>query len=142
MDSSAIARNRSGYSKTTITAIGMLSAVNMLNYLDRAIFGLLVEPIKADLSLSDTQIGVLTGFAFAVLYVAAGIPLARIADTGNRIRLLSVCLFIWSLATALCGVATNFFHLVVARILVGFGEAGGNPTSQSLLGDIIEPKQR
>ncbi len=120
----------------------LLSAVSLFNYMDRYGISILVEPIKADLQLSDTQLGLLTGFAFSLTYGLFGIPLGRLADTGHRVRLLAVCLAIWSAATAAMGAANNFIQLAITRVFVGIGEAGGTPSSNSLIGDYYPPETR
>ena len=106
----------------------------MFNALDRGALAILVEPIKTDLGLSDTQLGLLTGFAFSLTYALFGIPLARLADTRSRVKLLSLCLAVWSIATAIAGLAQNFIQLALTRVVVGIGEAGGSPASVSLMG--------
>ena len=120
----------------------LICGATFFSYLDRAGISILVEPIKADLGLSDAQIGVLTGFAFSLTYALFGIPLARITDTGNRVRLLAVCMAVWSIATAIAGLVTNFVQMVLTRIVVGIGEAGGFPASNSLVGDLYSPETR
>ena len=131
-----ITRGRLAYSTALICGASFFS------YLDRAGLSILVEPIKSDLNLSDAQIGLLTGIAFSLTYALFGIPLARLTDTGNRTRLLAICLGVWSLATALAGAAANFVQLVLTRVVVGIGEAGGFPASNSLIGDLYPPEQR
>ena len=123
-------------------ALGIISLVSFFNYMDRMLLAVLVEPIKAEFGFSDTQMGLLFGFAFAVFYAVMGIPLARLADTKPRVVVLSVVMTVWSAATALCGVAQNFVQLFLARVLVGAGEAGCLPASYSLLGDYFSPKGR
>lgn len=120
----------------------LICGATFFSYLDRAGISILVEPIKADLGLSDAQIGVLTGFAFSLTYALFGVPLARITDTGNRVRLLAVCMAVWSAATAFAGMVTNFMQMVLTRIIVGIGEAGGFPASNSLIGDLYSPETR
>ncbi|MDE0348168.1 MAG: MFS transporter [Gammaproteobacteria bacterium] len=120
----------------------LLGLVNMFNALDRSALSILIEPIKADLGLSDTQLGILTGFAFSLTYALFGIPLARLADTRSRVKLLSACLAVWSFATAVAGLAHNFVQLALTRIVVGIGEAGGSPASVSILGDYYTPEER
>ncbi|MEN9392519.1 MAG: hypothetical protein RLZZ104_862, partial [Pseudomonadota bacterium] len=116
----------------------------IFNFLDRQIVNILAEPIKRDLGLSDTQIGLMTGIAFAAFYTFLGIPIARYADkpTTNRVRLISVALVIWSGMTALCGMAQNFVQLLLARIGVGVGEAGCTPAAHSLIADLAPPEKR
>lgn len=125
-----------------VYATVLLCLVNMFNALDRAALAILVEPIKSDLGLSDTQLGLLTGFAFSLTYALFGIPLARLADTRSRVKLLSVCLAIWSVATAIAGFAQNFIQLAMTRVVVGIGEAGGSPASLSMMGEYYTPENR
>ena len=99
-------------------ATALICAATFFSYLDRAGISILVEPIKAELGLSDAQIGVLTGFAFSLTYALFGIPLARITDTGNRVRLLAVCLAVWSLATAVAGFVTSFVQMIQFKLII------------------------
>ncbi len=121
-----------------------LLLVYILNFLDRQIVNILAEPIKRDLGLSDTQLGLLAGPAFAVFYAVLGIPIARYADNTrtNRVWLISLCLAVWSAMTAVCGVAQNFLQLALARIGVGVGEAGCTPAAHSLIADSVPPEKR
>lgn len=121
-----------------------LLLVYILNFLDRQIINILAEPIKGELGLSDTQLGLLAGPAFAVFYAVLGIPIARYADNAktNRVWLISVCLAVWSAMTALCGVAQNFVQLALARIGVGVGEAGCTPAAHSLIADSVPAEKR
>ena len=123
-------------------ALGLLVVVYIFNFIDRSILGILVEPIKADLGVSDTAMGFLGGIAFAIFYTTLGIPIARMADKGSRRNVLSVCLGLWSIATALCGFAANFWHLLLARIGVAVGEAGGSPPSHSMISDMFPADKR
>ena len=125
-----------------IHATVLLGFVNLFHALDRAAMSILIEPIKADLGLTDTQLGLLTGFAFSLTYALFGIPLARLADTRSRVKLLAVCLTVWSAATAVAGFAQNFIQLALTRIMVGIGEAGGAPASVSMMGDYYTPENR
>ena len=125
-----------------VHAIVLLAIVHFFHALDRAALSVLIEPIKADLGLSDTQLGVLTGFAFSLTYALFGIPLARLADTRSRVKLLSACLAVWSAATALAGFASNFIQIALARVAVGIGEAGGSPASVSMVGDYYTAETR
>ena len=125
-----------------VYATTLIAAVSGFNYLDRSGLAILVEPIKGEFGFSDTQLGLLTGFAFSLTYALFAIPLARLADTGNRVRLLSTCIAVWSLATALAGTVTNFAQMALTRVIVGIGEAGGNPASVSILGDYYPPETR
>lgn len=115
--------------------VWLLFTVNMLNYVDRMVLAVLIESIRLEIPMSDTQIGVLTGLAFAVFYAVAGLFIGRLADKMSRKRILMVSISVWSLATAACGLAGNFIHLLIARLAVGTGEAGSSPSSQSLLAD-------
>ncbi len=122
--------------------VWLLFVVNMLNYVDRMILSILIEDIRQEIPMSDAQIGVVTGLAFALFYAFAGLILGRLSDLYSRRKILSVAITGWSLATAACGLAANFWHILSARVLVGFGEAGTMPASQSLLGDYCNIKQR
>ncbi len=123
-------------------ALGLLTIVYTFNFIDRQLLAILQEAIKAELSLSDSQLGLLTGFAFAIFYVTAGIPIARWADRSNRRNIVALSLFIWSGMTALSGYVQNFLQLLLARIGVGVGEAGGSPPSHSMISDIFPPNRR
>lgn len=120
----------------------LLTAVYAVNIADRFMISTLIEPIKADLHLSDSAIGLLTGVALALFYVTAGLPLALVADRSNRRNLIAASLFAWSLATAACGLIRTFGQFIVARILVGVGEAGGTPPSHSLVSDHFPAERR
>ena len=122
--------------------LGLLFLVYLTSSMDRMIVSIVGEPIKQDLSLTDSQLGLLNGFAFAVLYVGLGVPLARLADRGPRVAIISACVAIWSGMTALCATVTSFTQLVACRMGVGVGEAGCLPTSHSLLSDYFPPHQR
>ncbi len=122
--------------------LGILFFVALFNYLDRMILAILLEPIKAEFSLSDTQLGLLTGLAFAMFYASFGVPLARLADTGNRRSIIAWSLAAWSALTMVCGMAQSFVQLLVARIGVAIGEAGAVPPSHSLIGDYYPPSRR
>jgi MFS transporter, Spinster family, sphingosine-1-phosphate transporter len=122
----------------------ILLIVYIFNFIDRQIVNILAEPIARDLDLSDTQIGLMTGLAFALFYTVLGIPIARFADrtTTNRPKLIAVALALWSAMTALCGLAQNFWQLLLARIGVGVGEAGCTPPAHSLISDMVPPERR
>jgi len=107
--------------------LGALLLVYVFNFIDRQILAILAEPIKRDLGLSDTQIGALSGVAFGILYATLGIPIARLADRYSRVNIIAICLLLWSAMTALCGLAQNYWQLLLARVGVGIGEAGGSP---------------
>ncbi len=128
-----------GYSRYVL---GVLFLVYVFNFIDRQILAILVDPIKEELGASDTQMGFLTGFAFAVFYTGFGIPIARWADRGVRRSIIAVGLTVWSVMTALCGLAQNFFQLALARIGVGIGEAAGSPPAHSLISDYFPPERR
>jgi len=123
-------------------ALGLLVVVYVFNFIDRSILGILVQPIKEDLGVSDTAMGFLGGIAFATFYTFLGIPIARMADRGSRRNILAVCLALWSAATALCGLVQNFYQLLAARIGVAVGEAGGSPPSHSMISDMFPPSSR
>jgi len=123
-------------------ALGMLVVVYTFNFIDRQILSILLEPIKLDLGLTDTQLGLLTGFAFAAFYATVGIPIARYADRSNRRNLIALALAVWSGMTALSGLAQNFWHLLLARIGVGVGEAGCSPPAHSMLADYYPAHRR
>jgi predicted MFS family arabinose efflux permease len=123
-------------------ALFMMTAVATLNFVDRQLLSILLEPIKQEFHLSDTQLGFLTGFAFAIFYTLVGFPLAKAADQGNRRTLTAAVIALWSVMTALCGAATGFATLLLARIGVGIGEAGSGPAIQSMLADIYPPRER
>lgn len=122
--------------------LAMLVIVYIFNFLDRQIVTILAEPIKVDLGLNDTQIGLMTGLAFALFYSVLGIPLARLADRTKRVNIIAVALVVWSGMTALCGLAQNFSQMLAARIGVGVGEAGCSPPAHSLIADYYPPEQR
>lgn len=120
----------------------VLILVYTFNFIDRQIIGILAEPIKKELMLDDTQLGLMGGLAFALFYTALGIPIAWLADRRNRVAIVSISLAIWSAFTALCGFAGNFWQLFLARVGVGVGEAGGVAPSYSLIADYFPPKER
>lgn len=120
----------------------MLMIVYTFNFIDRQILVILQEHIKADLDLSDTQLGLMTGFAFAVFYVVMGLPIARLADRSNRRNIITIALTVWSGMTAISGFAQNYWHLLLARIGVGIGEAGGSPPAHAMISDYYPPEER
>ena len=122
----------------------ILLIVYIFNFIDRQIVNILAEPIAKELQLSDTQIGLMTGLAFALFYTVLGIPIARLADrpTTSRPKVIAVALATWSAMTALCGLAQNFFQLLLARIGVGVGEAGCTPPAHSLISETVPPEKR
>ncbi len=120
----------------------LLTLTYFFSYMDRQILSILLEPIRKDLLLSDTQLGLLSGLAFAIFYATLGIPVARLADRGNRRNIVAISLAVWSFFTALCGLAQNFVQLLLARIGVGIGEAGSSPPSHSMIADLYPPDRR
>lgn len=120
----------------------IVSMITMLNYLDRNLLSILVEDIKRDLRLSDGQLGMLSGLAFALVYSIFALPVARLADNGRRVRVLGASLILWSGMTALCGLTTGFVTLLLARFGVGAGEAGGAPTTHAIVAETFGPKHR
>jgi predicted MFS family arabinose efflux permease len=122
--------------------LGVLFVVYVFNFIDRQILSILVDPIKADLGVSDTAMGFLTGLAFALFYTIAGIPIARWADRGPRRTIIAAGLFAWSAMTAASGLARNYTQLALARVGVGVGEAAGSPPAHSLLSDYFPPERR
>ena len=122
--------------------LAIMTLVYALNIADRFSITTLIEPIKKELALSDKGIAFLTGTALVFVYVTVGIPIAALADRFNRRNILAVSLFLWSGITALCGVAQNYGQLLLARIAVGIGEAGGTAPSTSIVADNFPPAQR
>jgi predicted MFS family arabinose efflux permease len=124
------------------TALIVLLLTYMMSFVDRTALGVLQEPIKHAFGLSDWKLGLLGGPAFAVLYALTSLPIARLAERYSRSWIIATCLLVWSLMTALCGSAQSFIQLLLARIGVSIGEAGGNPASHSLIGDLFPPDRR
>ncbi|MDP3460739.1 MAG: MFS transporter, partial [Hyphomonas sp.] len=122
--------------------LAVLTLTYTFNHVDRQILVILLEPIKAEFGLSDGQVGWLTGLSFAAFYATLGIPVAMWADRGNRRNIISIALGIWSAMTALSGLAQNFWHLLLARMGVGIGEAGGTPPATSMIADLYPPQER
>lgn len=122
--------------------LAILLVILAFNYVDRLAFGLVLQDIKLDLDLSDTQLGLLSGIAFALFYSVMGIPLARWADRGNRITIITLTTAVWSAAVALCGMASSFIHLLSIRIGVAVGEAGCIPPAHSLIADYFPREER
>lgn len=131
-------------SRSVKLTLWILLTVYIFNFIDRQIVNILAEPIARDLGLSDTQIGLMTGLAFALFYTVLGIPIARFADRSSTSRpaVIATALAVWSGMTALCGLAQNFSQLLLARIGVGVGEAGCTPPAHSLISDIVPPEKR
>jgi MFS family permease len=140
---------RSGTAR--VPAVGETSGARVLtilllayifNFIDRQIIGILAVPIKADLGLSDSQLGLMGGLAFALFYTGLGIPIAWLADRKSRVTIIAVSLGLWSAFTAICGLANNFWQLFLARMGVGVGEAGGVAPSYALISDYFPPERR
>ena len=123
-------------------ALVVLLLVYTVNFLDRQVVTILAEPIRNELHIHDWQIGMMTGFAFAIFYTVLGLPIARAAESNNRVWIIGISLTVWSGFTILCGQAQNFVQLVAARIGVGVGEAGCTPTSHSLIADYAPKEKR
>ena len=122
--------------------LGVLTLVYTFNFIDRQLLSILQEAIKTELLLTDAQLGLLTGFAFAMFYVTAGVPIARLADRSNRRNIVAASVGLWSFMTAISGFVQNYAQLLLARIGVGIGEAGGSPPSHSIVSDIFPKEQR
>jgi len=122
--------------------LALLTLGYTANYLDRQVLSILMQPIKLDLALSDTQLGFLSGITFAIFYATLGVPIALWADRVNRRNIIALSLTVFSSMTVLCGFASNFVQLALARIGVGVGEAGSSPPSYSIISDIYPPEQR
>ena len=132
--------------------LSALTLIYILNFVDRGLLAVVGPELVPELGISDTQFGLLTGFGFALLYTIVGIPLARYADTGHRVWIMTVCIALWSLMTVLCGLATEitigsltigaFWVLLMCRVGVGIGEAGCTPPANSLIADYYAPRDR
>lgn len=140
--SSAFNAEQGSVASGAYTTLVLLGLTYTFSFLDRQIVAILAEPIKADLNLSDTQVGLLTGFMFALFYTTFGIPVAWLADRTHRVRIVAASCALWSVFTAACGLATTFWQLALARIGVGIGEAGGTPPAYSILSDMFPPARR
>jgi MFS family permease len=122
--------------------VGLLVLGYIYNVVDRGALGILVQPIKDELQISDTAMGLLTGFALAFFYAFMGIPIARLADRWSRVKVLTLAIALWSIATAACGAAWNYLSLFFFRSATGVGEAGGSPPSHSLISDYFPSATR
>jgi len=122
--------------------LAVLLLAYIFNFIDRQIIGVLAIPIKAELELSDTQLSLMGGIAFALFYSGIAIPVAWLADRKNRVNIIAFSVALWSLFTAACGLAQNFWHLFLARMGVGIGEAGGVAPSYALISDYFAPEKR
>lgn len=122
--------------------LGFLVIISTFNFAEREVLGIISQSIKLDLSLTDSQLGLLGGITFALFYATMGIPIARWADHGNRVTIIAVTTALWGVAVALCGAARSFVQLVLIRVVVGVGEAGCQPTTNSLLPDYFNRAER
>lgn len=122
--------------------LAVLLAVYVMNFVDRQVLAIVLDDVKAELGASDTAMGLLSGLAFSLFYTVAGIPIARLADRGNRRGIVAAGLAVWSVMTAACGLAGSFWQLALARFGVGIGEAAGTPPSHSLISDYFPPERR
>lgn len=129
-------------SRYRYTVLALLTVVYAFNFVDRQILGILAPYIQADLGLDDKQLGLLSGFYFALFYTVVGLPIAWLADRYNRVTIVSVSLALWSGFTAVCGLANNYVQLALARMGVGIGEAGGSPPSHSMISDLFSANER
>lgn len=120
----------------------LLTGVYTLNFIDRSLLGVIAQPIIEEFGLSDTQYGFLNGPPFALFYALMGIPIAMMADRYNRVAIIATCICIWSVMAALCGLANSFVFLLVCRVGVAIGEAGGTPPANSVIADYFKPKSR
>lgn len=123
-------------------ALGLLAAINLMNYYDRLLVVVVSQPLRLEFDLSDTQYGLLTGPAFVFVYAAASLLFGRLADTRERRKLIGFAIALWSAMTALCGFAKSFPMLALARAGIGIGEGGSNPAGLSLLSDHFPPQKR
>ncbi len=123
-------------------ALGMLCLVYVLNFLDRSLLSILAKPIQDSLHVTDGQLGLIGGLYFALFYCFISIPVGWVADRTNRVWVVTIACALWSAATMACGVATNYFQLVIARMTVGVGEAGGVPPSYAIVSDYFVPRRR
>jgi MFS family permease len=128
-----------GYVNYVIALIFLVSAINVC---DRTIVAVLVDDIRAELALDDRQMGVVMGFAFSITYLLASVPIARLADRSRRAPIVAGALFAWSLMTAASGLVQSYVQLLLARMGVGLGEAGGSPPCHSLLMDYVPAERR
>ena len=132
-------RTRDGWYSWFVVAV--LSFAAIVSFIDRQVINLLVEPIKLDLGISDTQISLVQGFSFALFYALLSFPIARIADSGNRKNVIIIGVVVWSMATFSCGLAVGFWSLFFARVFVGAGEATLTPSGCSMIGDYFSKER-
>lgn len=136
LPASRVSRARQRY------VLAVLVVVYAVNFIDRNLLTVLLEPIKRELGASDTAMGLLTGFAFAAFYTLAGIPIARLSDRGSRRDVMSIGIAFWSLMTAASGLVTSYAQLAAARIAVGVGEASATPAAHAMISDLYPPARR
>jgi predicted MFS family arabinose efflux permease len=141
-DAASPAFQGSGTKSYRAYVLGALLVVYTFNFIDRVVIGIIQEPIKVEFGLTDFQLGLLGGPAFAILYTLLGIPIARFAERHNRMTILSVCVALWSLMTAACGFAVNYATLFAARVGVSIGEAGCTPPANSVISDYFPADRR
>ena len=144
MDASSIRTNSSASHSPAYAAyfLTLLLLANTLSYADRHLFSILIPAIKQEFGVSDSLLGLIAGPGFIVSYIVLTMPLARLADRWSRRGVLAVAAATWSIATAACGIAVNIWQLAMARVVVGVGEAGGMPPSQSLVADLFSERRR
>jgi MFS family permease len=138
--SSTVARDHSPAYLRYVLGVLFLGAA--LSFANQQLINILVEPIKREFGATDTEMGLLTGFAFVLCYAALSMPIARLADRSSRRNILAIATALWSAMTAACGVSANFWQLAAARFAIGIGEAGGGPVSHSMLADYFPPHRR
>lgn len=131
-----------GFSYRRNMALLMLFIIGTINFVDRQLLSVLVEPIRTEMRFSDTQFGLLTGLSFALFYAAMGVPVAMIADRWHRVKLIGIACVVWSGFTAACGLVGSFGQLALMRFGVGAGEAGGTAPSLSVIADYFPPEKR
>lgn len=139
LTNTGLAYRSGGYRNYVIISLMLLYT---LNFIDRILIGVVAQPIIEEFRLQDWQFGLLSGFGFALMYTVMGIPIARLAERMNRVRIIAASVILWSLMTALCGVAGSFIALLVFRIGVGIGEAGLTPAANSIISDYFPPRSR
>lgn len=122
--------------------LGSLTLIYTLNFVDRILISVIGRPIIEEFGLSNFQFGILTGIGFVLFYTALGIPIARLSERVSRVRVIGICVILWSLATILCGYTVGFLTLLLARLAVGIGEAGCTPPANSLISDYFKPSVR
>lgn len=129
-------------SRQSTYTVAVLAVVYAFNYIDRQLIVILQEAIKQDLGFADWQLGLLSGFAFAIFYTLMGVPIARYADRANRRNIIALAITTWSVMTAVCGAVGNFWQMFLARVGVGVGEAGCSPPAHSMISDLYPPERR